>query len=59
MYKFHISTLFDNGSGMEYKTKEEFLEEIGRMIDDFETNGGTQFNVVVDTDASCFLKDDN
>lgn len=27
----------DNGSGMEYNTKEEFLDELSRMIDDCET----------------------
>lgn len=55
---FTIETLFDNGSGMEYHTKEEFLNEISLMIDDFITNGGTEFHISVDTDASCFLKND-
>ena len=31
---YTIETLNDNGSGMAYKTKEAFLAEISRMIDD-------------------------
>ena len=52
--KFTIETLNDNGSGMEYKTKEEFMKEIGLMIDDCIANGGTFFDIQVDSDASCF-----
>lgn len=54
---FTIETLNDNGSGMSYKTKEEFLNEISLMIDDCIKNGGTFFDVQVDSDASCFCKD--
>lgn len=54
---YTIETLNDNGSGMTYKTKEEFLAEISRMIDDCRNNGGTFFDVQVDTDASCFYQD--
>ena len=52
--KFTIETLNDNGSGMAYNTKEEFLKEIALMIDDCIANGGTFFDVQVDSDASCF-----
>lgn len=56
MMSFGIYTLLDNGSGIEYSSKEEFLEELSRMIDDCEANGGTYFRVEVDTDKSCFCK---
>lgn len=39
---------------MKYNAKEEFLSEISRMIDDCIENGGTFFDVQVDSDASCF-----
>ena len=51
---FYIETTNDNGSGMKYNTKEEFLKEISLMIDDCIDNGGTFFDVQVDSDASCF-----
>lgn len=51
---FTIETLNDNGSGMAYGTKEEFLNEISLMIDDCIANGGTFFDVQVNSDASCF-----
>lgn len=57
--KFLIMTLIDNGSGMKYNNKEEFLNELSKMIDDCANNGGTYFNVAVDTDKSCFYKDDD
>ena len=53
---FTIETLNDSGSGMEYSTKEEFLKEISLMIDDCIANGGTFFDVCVDSDASCFYQ---
>ena len=56
--KFYISTLNDNGSGMSYHSKEDFLKEIGLMIDDCIANGGTYFDIEVDTDASCFLTEE-
>lgn len=56
--KFYIETINDNGSGMKYNTKEEFLKEISLMIDDCITNGGTFFDVQVDSDASCFYNDE-
>lgn len=55
-FTFTIETLNDNGSGMTYKTKEEFLKEIGLMIDDCINNGGTYFDVMVDSDVSCFYQ---
>ena len=55
--KYTIETMNDNGSGMTYKTKEEFMKEIGLMIDDCIANGGTFFDVQVDSDASCFYWD--
>lgn len=51
---FTIETLNDNGSGMKYKTKEEFLKEISLMIDDCIANGGTFFDAQIDSDVSCF-----
>lgn len=52
---YTIETLNDNGFGV-YKTKEAFLAEIGRMIDDCRDNGGTFFDVQVNADASCFCQ---
>lgn len=57
--KFTIETLNDNGSGMEHSSKENFMKEISMMIDDCITNGGTFFDIQVNSDASCFLVDDN
>ena len=56
--KFYIETLNDNGSGMKYKTKEEFLNEISLMIDDCIANGGTFFDAQIDSDVSCFYCED-
>ena len=56
---FTIETINDNGSGMAYNTKEEFLAELGRMIDDCIANGGTFFDVQVDSDTSCFAVDED
>lgn len=56
-FTFTIETLDDNGSGMTYKTKKEFLKEISLMIDDCIDNGGTYFDVQVDSDVSCFYQD--
>ena len=55
---FTIETLNDNGSGMEYTSKEAFLKEISLMIDDCIANGGTFFDICVDSDASCFCTDE-
>ena len=52
--KFYIETTNDNGSGMKYNTKEDFLKEISLMIDDCIANGGKFFDVQIDSDASCF-----
>ena len=50
--KFYIGA--SSGSGQQFETKEDFLYELALMIDDCEANGGTQFDVTVDADASCF-----
>ena len=50
--KFYIETM--NGSGMKYNRKEELLNEISRMIDDCTENGGTLFDVQVESYSSCF-----
>ena len=55
--KFYISTLNDNGSGMSFHSKEDFLRELSLMIDDCKANGGTTFDITVDTNASCFYND--
>jgi hypothetical protein len=52
--KFYIDTVIDNGSGMKYENKEEFLTELSKMIDDCIINSGTRFAAIIDTDASCF-----
>lgn len=54
--KFYIETLNDNGSGMVYTTKEDFLKEVSRMVDDCVTNGGSFFDIQVDSDVSCFYQ---
>ena len=56
--KYDIITINDNGSGMEYFNKEDFIKEIVLMIDDCIKNCGTCFCVEVTADASCFLKDE-
>lgn len=50
--KFYIGS--DGGSGMKFSHKEDFLKELSLMIDDCIENGGTEFFVYVDADASCF-----
>ena len=50
--KFYIGS--DSGSGQEFNNKEDFLRELSLMIDDCEANCGSQFDVTVDADASCF-----
>ena len=57
--KYKIITINDNGSGMKYFNKEDFIKEIGLMIDDCIANGGTDFCVEITADASCFLKVDD
>lgn len=48
-----------SGSGQEFNNKEDFLHELSLMIDDCAANGGTQFDVTVDADASCFYDPTN
>ena len=56
--KFYIETMNDNGSGMAYNTKEDFLHELSLMIDDCIANEGSFFDVQVDSDASCFCNNE-
>lgn len=51
---FTTMSVWDNGSGCAYYTKEKFIEEISAMIDDCIANGGTHFDVEITTDASCY-----
>lgn len=57
--KFYIETLNDNGSGMHYESKEDFLHELSLMVDDCIENGGTYFEISVDADADCFYNDED
>ena len=52
--EFTIYTMNDNGSGIKYRSKEDFLKEIDLMICDCIYNEGTYFSIQVDSDASCF-----
>ena len=45
----------ENGSGMKFKSKEDFLKEMNLMIDDCIANGGDWFSVEVNANAECFL----
>lgn len=56
--KFFISDNFTGGSGQSFGSKEDFLKELGLMIDDCIANGGSFFDVTVDTDASCFKENE-
>ena len=55
--KFYIES--DNGSGMKYASKEDFLKELSLQIDDCIENGGTYFAVHVDADAERFMTEDD
>lgn len=57
MMRFSIYTMNDNGSGMRYSSKEEFLKELSLMIDDCIANGGSFFSAEIDSNASCFTHD--
>lgn len=52
--EFYID--MENGTGMKYDTKEEFIEELSRMIDDCAKHEGKYFSAFVDADANCFSK---
>ena len=56
--EFTIETMNDNGTGMTYHTKEEFLHELSLEIDDAIANGATYFDANVDSDASVFNEED-
>lgn len=49
----------ENASGMSFNNKEAFLKEISLMIDDCRANGGTQFDITVEADASCYEENNN
>lgn len=51
---FTIETVNDNGSGIKYYSKNEFLTEISRMVDDALLNGCTFIDFQCDSDASFF-----
>lgn len=55
---FTTTSVWDNGSGCAYYSKEKLIEELSAMIDDCVANGGTYFDIEVATDASCYLKDE-
>lgn len=55
---FYISSNRDNSSGMSFNNKEEVLKEISLMIDDCIANGGTQFDINVDANASCYCQEE-
>lgn len=55
--EFYIVTQNDGGTGMKYNTKEDFLKELGLMIDDCMSNGGTYIDLAIDSDASFFCCD--
>ena len=51
--KFYIYTTKKNDYEKECSTKEEFLKEIGLMINNCAEKGGTSFAVDIDTDVMC------
>lgn len=51
---YYIGT--PSSSGMKFDSKEAFLHEISNMIDNCIANGGTQFDIMVEADAKCFLE---
>ena len=53
--KYFIAT--ESGSGQKFKTKEAFLKELSLMIDDCIANGGTEFDIEVYANASCFMEE--
>ena len=55
--KFTIETLNDNGSGMKFSSREEFIAEINRMIDEAEANGFKYFDAQIDCDVSVFYQE--
>lgn len=53
-----FSVYNEDGSGMKFKSKEEFLNEISLMIDDCQANGGSYFDAEINSDASCYYEGD-
>lgn len=56
---FTIATLNDNGSSMKFLSKDDFLKELSMMIDNCNDNGGSFFDVEVNSNVSCFLMDED
>lgn len=54
----NFSIYTENGSGCEYFSKDQFLEELSRMIDDAKDNGASYFEVEVSCDASPYYQGD-
>ena len=54
---FYIAT--ENSSGMKFQTKEAFMSEVSKMVDNCIENGGTQFDIQVDANANCFYQEGN
>ena len=53
--EYFIST--ESGSGQKFTKKEDFLKEVSLMINDCIANGGTEFNIEVYANASCFMEE--
>lgn len=51
---FYINTSIDNGTGMTFNSKEEFLQTLSILIDNCISNNGIYFDVMVDSDTNCF-----
>ena len=56
---FTTTSVWDDGHGCSYYTKEKFLEEVAAMIDGCVANGGTYFDCEIMTDESCYLIEDS
>ena len=51
---FYINTSIDNGTGMTFNSKEEFLQTLSVLIDNCITNNCNYFDVMIDSDTNCF-----
>lgn len=47
----NFSIYTESGSGCEYFNKDQFLEELSKMIDDAKDNGASYFEAEVSCDA--------
>lgn len=48
---FYIGTLNDNGSGIAYNSKEEFIQRISNIIDNAIANGDDFFDVQISSSS--------